>query len=311
MRAFLILLAFAAAPHAAAQQAGPPGPFTFEMNEEQARAALPGAEWHAPDVPDTVPMQVLMARTPVSVFGIQYMPALEFHEGRLQSIRYAKPEFVSDAAGCAAATQRTVESMEAAWSFNGTRTGDEPDAAAEEMRTPRGSVLRAYPEIGGVSYTYANHRGATFAQVTGGYGMMMVTRAPGEAPQSACMIMLEFTRDPPPPPRAAVVAPTAAELEAAALLTGLRFIEQPDGADFARWYPVEAMRDGVEGRATLDCLVADDGYLRCLIASEEPLGRGFGEAAQQIAVRFRAAPEHEGAPTAGKRVRRTIVFRLG
>jgi protein TonB len=127
----------------------------------------------------------------------------------------------------------------------------------------------------------------------------------------ACIVMLSYLHDPLPPPPVAIDSPSAEELSAAELVMGVQFIEQPDGRDYARWYPDAAMNNGVEGRVTMDCLIKADGYLRCAIANDEPAGAGFGDAALQISTIFRVPPETaEGVATAGRRIRRTIVFRL-
>lgn len=101
--------------------------------------------------------------------------------------------------------------------------------------------------------------------------------------------------DPPPAPPSLSV------------LTGLIWLEQPDGHDFLRLYPSRAQREHVEGRVTLDCLVNAGGRLSCTVVSEEPREYGFGEATLQISREFRLAPQtRDGVPTAGGRVRRTI-----
>jgi protein TonB len=101
--------------------------------------------------------------------------------------------------------------------------------------------------------------------------------------------------DPPPAP------PTPA------IVVNLTWLEQPTAQDFARYYPDRAKYEGVDGRATLDCLVNADGRLSCTIVSEEPEGWGFGEATLRIARHFRIAPTtRDGTPTVGGRIRRTI-----
>jgi protein TonB len=50
-----------------------------------------------------------------------------------------------------------------------------------------------------------------------------------------------------------------------------------------RFYPREAFMRGVGGEVVLDCEVDTDGRLACVVASETPSGRGFGEAALRIA----------------------------
>jgi len=100
--------------------------------------------------------------------------------------------------------------------------------------------------------------------------------------------------DPPPAP------PTP-------ILTGLRWLEQPDGDDYVRYYPDRASQREQEGRVTIDCIVAGDGRLACHVTSEDPPGWGFGEASLRVSRHFRVAPQtQDGTPTSGGRFRRTI-----
>lgn len=109
----------------------------------------------------------------------------------------------------------------------------------------------------------------------------------------------------------AAQAPTEAEVAAAPLLEGAIFIEQPDGQDYARHYPRAALDADIEGRVVLNCLIRDGGFLRCRIESEDPAGQDFGLASLGVARAFRVPEQINGAPTVGKRIRRTIVWRLG
>jgi protein TonB len=113
----------------------------------------------------------------------------------------------------------------------------------------------------------------------------VMTRAPSSPPPSS------------PPPSAP--------------MTGLTWLERPSGEVFASNYPTEALRNGVEGRVVLDCMVVAFGRLTCTIAFEDPPGQGFGAATLNIARSFRlAAQTADGTPTAGGRVRVPITWRL-
>jgi len=104
--------------------------------------------------------------------------------------------------------------------------------------------------------------------------------------------------EPGPPPRV-VTDPSS--------VTGYRWEEQPDAQDFARLYPREALRRGVSGRATLNCVVNESYRLDCYVDNEDPVGMGFGDATLEIAEKFRISTHTEsGDPTVGGRVRRTI-----
>lgn len=105
--------------------------------------------------------------------------------------------------------------------------------------------------------------------------------------------------DPPPSP------PTPS------VLTGVTWLSQPNGADYARYYPERAQEREVEGSATVSCIVGADGRLSCTITSEEPPGYGFGEATLRIARQFRVAPAtRDGQPTSGGRITRRIRWQL-
>lgn len=61
----------------------------------------------------------------------------------------------------------------------------------------------------------------------------------------------------------------------------------------------------------LDCLIGAEGRLACTVMSEEPPGAGFGAASLAVARSLRAPPQlADGAPTAGRRTRVPITWRL-
>ena len=106
--------------------------------------------------------------------------------------------------------------------------------------------------------------------------------------------------DPPPSP------------PVAAVLTGMVWLERPSAQDFNRYYPTRASEREQEGRVILDCIVSGDGHISCSVASEDPQGWGFGEAALRISRNFRAAAQtSDGRATTGGRTRVPITFRLG
>jgi len=131
--------------------------------------------------------------------------------------------------------------------------------------------------------------------------------APDDVPEPSSSVQetsptptqLPIAIDPPPaPPNPAIVVNHV-------------WAQRPTAQDFARYYPAEAFRQGVSGRATLECIVADDGRLSCTVFSESPEGAGFGEAALRVSRHFRMAPAtRDGTPTAGGRVRIPIRFAL-
>jgi periplasmic protein TonB len=89
------------------------------------------------------------------------------------------------------------------------------------------------------------------------------------------------------------------------------WLQRPSSQDFNRYYPQRAVQREQEGRVVLDCIVSADGRIACTVASEEPSGWGFGEAALRISRNFRAAAQtSDGRPTSGGRTRVPITFRL-
>ena len=92
----------------------------------------------------------------------------------------------------------------------------------------------------------------------------------------------------------------------------VRFVERPNGDDFAREYPWRALNEEVEGRVVLDCRVIAQGKLACGVFSQEPAGYGFGEAALRMSPLFRVeAVNGDLASVQGARVRVPIRFELG
>ena len=93
-------------------------------------------------------------------------------------------------------------------------------------------------------------------------------------------------------------------------ITNATFLERPSGRDFERYFPARALARGQSGRVVLDCTVAADGRVGCVVASEEPAGWGFGEASLRAARHFRVAPASaDGTPTSGGRLRVPMAWR--
>jgi len=86
---------------------------------------------------------------------------------------------------------------------------------------------------------------------------------------------------------------------------------KPSGDDVARYYPDRALRQEVDGRATISCSVKANGTVTgCVVVSESPEGYGFGDAAIKLSSRFRMKPKRvDGSPVEGGTVRIPIVFR--
>ncbi|MGE0830138.1 MAG: energy transducer TonB [Hyphomonadaceae bacterium] len=128
----------------------------------------------------------------------------------------------------------------------------------------------------------------------------MVTPPVQNLPQVQTVLPVE---NPPPPPPVAPPPPP--------VITNPTWVERPDGADFARYYPERALERERTGSVTLDCVVNANGRISCSVASEDPPGWGFGDAAVRISRSFRMAPRLEnGQPSEGGRVRVPIRFAL-
>jgi TonB family protein len=104
----------------------------------------------------------------------------------------------------------------------------------------------------------------------------------------------------------------AAKPAAPFLITQPDWTRKPTGDEFARFYPAEAMKAGVNGSAVIDCAVATDGRLRnCAIDAQKPARFRFGEAALKMSPLFRMRPMTiDGKPTAGGHVTIPILFVL-
>lgn len=111
----------------------------------------------------------------------------------------------------------------------------------------------------------------------------------------------------PPAPSPASAAPRS--LATPARLTNPVWLERPNAADFSRYYPPRALDREQGALVRLSCLVDADGRIACTVASEDPPGWGFGEAALRISRHFRMAPAtRDGEPTLGGRIEVPIRF---
>ena len=109
-------------------------------------------------------------------------------------------------------------------------------------------------------------------------------------------------------------APGAADPAAPkpSVITPPDWIRIPTGEQINREYPARALRNDVEGRATLRCKVMDAGTLTdCTVTSQTPSGYGFGNAALKLSRYFMMRPKTvDGAPVGGATVKVPIPFRM-
>lgn len=73
-------------------------------------------------------------------------------------------------------------------------------------------------------------------------------------------------------------------------VSGLVWIRRPHSWQFVEEYPRGALHEPVDGAVELACDVREDFGLSCAVSRETPQGRGFGQAALNLAGRFEVAP---------------------
>jgi protein TonB len=112
----------------------------------------------------------------------------------------------------------------------------------------------------------------------------------------------EPTRREAQPEEAPMPAPTSAPAAAPSepvTVTDPVWITRPRNPE--RFYPREAFMQGLAGEVVLDCDVDEAGRLACVVASETPEGRGFGDAALRLANAHVMRPaSRNGAPARGR-----------
>ncbi len=94
------------------------------------------------------------------------------------------------------------------------------------------------------------------------------------------------------------------------LITAPPWRNRATGEDVGRVYPRDALRKGIEARATVECRVAADGRMSdCALVSVEPAGLGFEEAALKLTSRFRMhLTTPDGTSVVGGTIRMPLRF---
>ncbi|MBY0563021.1 MAG: energy transducer TonB [Hyphomonadaceae bacterium] len=264
------------------------------MTIEEIRSTSDRADWAVHEVEDA--RQVLSGGPNLVLGGARFGVSLVFEADRLVWIILS----ASGESACANTLPDMLVDLEPTFgAFSSAPSPTERGRLVEISYTPGGSEIRRY-EAGALEETssstfHTSRRAAMFIQMT------------GEPDDDAeiCRIRMTFS---PEQATDAGQEVTLAEIDGAQSLVNPLWIERPDGRSFARHYPDQAMAGSIDGAATLDCLVAADGRLRCRITMESPLGAGFGAAALRIASHFRVLEDRSGASAIGKRVRIPIRF---
>ncbi len=282
------------APHAASaqQQAAGLGPYRFGMSEQDVRATAPDAAWISEPTDDGA---VLTGGPPVSVAG-RMNAALLFTHGALRRIVLAG----ATSTECAAALSTVVESLEPAYG---------PFSSLAPHRMEQGRLIAVARTEAGSELRVRDYEGA-IKHVSASYGrMFIVARAEADGDEQ-CRVTVTFG-DPSDWPRSdSGEGPSWDELDAAESLVEPVWLARPSPSDFARHFPVNALRRGVDGLGVLDCIVEVDGELSCRVVSDSPAGEGFGGAALRIARSFRVERGADGTPAVGKRIRVPIRFNV-
>jgi TonB family protein len=97
---------------------------------------------------------------------------------------------------------------------------------------------------------------------------------------------------------AALDDPASAVVQTPPKFTRPNWLTPPNGDDLVSLYPVAAAREGIEGSASIKCVVTIEGYLNsCQVVTETPTGAAFGLATVQASALWRLSPAtRDGAP---------------
>ncbi len=88
------------------------------------------------------------------------------------------------------------------------------------------------------------------------------------------------------------------------------WLKRPTASDLATVFPKKAVVAGQSGRATIKCKVTVEGFLEaCKVASEDPVGYDFGNAALQLTPQLRMTPKIRGGrPVPGGEVSVPVIW---
>lgn len=292
--ALTALAAMAWITSASAQDAMPEnglGPYHFGMSFADTEATSPHTPWH---VEAEANVGAVLSRGPPLDLGDagRFTVSMLFDQDALTWIVLNGSAHTP----CGATAPALLAQLEPLFgAFSAAPGPREEGRMTVASITPGGSEFRTYEGAHGLQSVFSTRRGAMYIQVIG---------EPKAARTQGCKISIIFSA------RAPIGAAEIGldELDRAQTLANPAWIQRPDGDRFARYYPEAALQHGIEGHTQLDCLISPDGTPRCLVSSEDPVGKGFGIAALAIARGFRVRPDNT---VVGKRVRIPISFRLG
>jgi protein TonB len=96
------------------------------------------------------------------------------------------------------------------------------------------------------------------------------------------------------------------------IITNPQWLKRPNGGDFSNLYPRKALRAGISGHTSMECVIKRDGTLTaCRILSETPAEMGFGAAELRLAGQFKMRPQTlDGMPVSGAKVVIPIAWKV-
>lgn len=271
--------------------------FRMGMSPAEARAAAPTASWRAGTARDEE-TEELRASASHTIGPLTFETRLGFEWDGLHRITYRYTE-TGEEGLCLRRHGETVLALESdlGW-FRGGRPRSVVEGTAKLTVNGIGHSYRNIYRVGAREEGLA-HQGRRHVEVS-----YVETAAASGA--RACVVEVNLHAPLILNPRV-LPAPDPAALATANPITGFRWHAQPWDRQVA--YPPEALRQNLAGIGELDCIVQPQGLLACAVASEEPPGHGFGEAARSLTGQMRVKRLNEqNISTIGRRIRVPIQF---
>ena len=166
-----------------------------------------------------------------------------------------------------------------------------PPREREPTPPPAATNTDSTPRSGPVSLTPGSTSTVSQTPSTGSQSTIVPLSPPQTAPTQ-----VSTTPTRPPEPRAAPPGTVS-------------WAQRPSARRISDLYPQRALREGIGGRVTMDCVVLSSLGVNCTIASESPAGEGFGRAALSASSSYRASPTlSNGQSAVGSRTRIAVSF---